>query len=118
MPPETKKVFFPGIGEVEAEVEGGRAFVKEKQVAVIEDQRNAEAGAHTESILKFENQRAREQNMDPEDRYFALSLALINMRQSFPKGPVAADAEQKRAWAYWDANQPAAEAKKKSTTSP
>ena len=106
MATEIKKIFIPGVGEVDAEVEAGRAFNKEKQAEILEETWTTEAGAHTESLLKYENQRARELNLTPEQRYWAVSLALINMREHFPAGTAAADTLQQGASDYFDKNQP------------
>lgn len=65
-----------------------------------------EAGALTESILKFDTALIKEQGLSKEHRVFAAALYCVNLRDTYPDGTEAFDAIATAAADYYEKNAP------------
>jgi hypothetical protein len=102
------KVQFPdgkgGFIEIEGDVHQGSMANAQKQAEVAGRLAESEGHDHMLNVLKFEQVRARELNLTPDQRAFAMTLLVIAMRENFAGGTDAFDNINREAYDYYIKN--------------
>jgi hypothetical protein len=84
------KVQFPdgkgGFIEIEGDVHQGSMANAQKQADTASKVAENEVHDHMLKVLQFEQTRARDFNLTPQQRAFAMTLLVISMRENFPAG--------------------------------
>jgi hypothetical protein len=93
-----------GWADVEGDLRTGSKADANKQAEVVLNQLEAEAHDHMLKVLQFEQTRAREMNLSPEQRAFAMTLLCIAMREAYKDGPEKFDDINRKAWEYFKVN--------------
>lgn len=101
----TKRVQYPdgkgGFIEVEGEVHRGSMANLDKQAETTLKVAEKDAHDHMLKVLQFEQTRARDFNMSPEQRAWAMVLMVISMRENYPGGAEEFDKINSDAYAYY-----------------
>jgi hypothetical protein len=103
--PTMKKVQMPdgngGFFEIEGEAHEGSMANAERLAEATAQVSENEAHDHMLKVLQFEQARARDLGLTPEQRAFAMTLLCISMRETFKSGPEAFDKINEAAYDYY-----------------
>lgn len=90
-----------GYIEIEGDLHQGSMAAPEKQGATTLKVAENEAHEHMGKVLQYEQSRARDFNLTPEQRAFSMLLLVVSMREGFPGGTDAFDKINAEAYDYY-----------------